>query len=246
MSTYNIEFDFYKFYMENLNNPLFIEAEKKRQILQKLKNTKSANINFKNKKGIIEPFFLEKLNFFFPNEIYTDMVIEHFKSWKTKDGAHSAGIQAYNPYVNEFTDPYSPDFIFKSQKTGMHIDIEIDEPYSLKTKEIFHAYDDLKDGRRNRYFLEKGWFIVRFAEEQIIKSPEACCFLISELIEKITGDDGYLDKFENHKEPIAVAKWEKNDTKMIEENYRENYLKNFAQQWLWCMPQIIVDKMIKH
>lgn len=81
--------------------------------------------------------------------------------------------------LGEFASPYAPDFCFINAATGMHIDIEIDEPYVGDSKEPIHYRG--KDSDRNAFFTQNGWFVIRFSEEQIVKYPTACCTQIEAL-----------------------------------------------------------------
>lgn len=79
---------------------------------------------------------------------------------------------------------YFPDFTFVCEKTGLHIDIEIDEPYSYLEKKPIH-HTETNDDERNRYFLEQNWCVVRFSEKQIIKETDNCVSLIEEIVNSI-------------------------------------------------------------
>ena len=226
---YHERLESYNDFITNQNNPTFIQAEKNRQIRIELMRTSIAKFKSQSKKGLLEQYFLGKLKAYFPDEIYTNMAIEHFKPKKVKFESFLVSHRGYEFYYQE-VNPYTPDFIYKSSKTNMHIDIEIDEPYLIQSKEIIHAADEFFDIKRNRYFVEKGWFVIRFAEEQIIKTPGSCCYVIADLINEVTGDNSYIKKFKSNSKPTPVNKWKKNDIQMVKNKYRESYLKNFAQQ----------------
>ncbi|TEB40545.1 hypothetical protein D0809_30065, partial [Flavobacterium circumlabens] len=100
-----------------------------------------------------ESYFDYKLSKYFKGHIKTKKVIDN--GWKY---------------------PYQPDFILYYQKYNLCIDIEIDEPYAMGSKKPIHFDDD----KRNKFFLSKGWHIIRFAEEQICRYPDLCCKMISE------------------------------------------------------------------
>ncbi len=112
----------------------------------------------KAKKGKSELFFLEHLLMHFP------------------DGEIKANMS-----VGEFIPPYYPDFVYSCSDTNLHIDIEIDEPYTLDEKEPIHFVDN-RDSKRNLYFLDSNWVVIRFCEEQIVNFPEECCLFIKDLI----------------------------------------------------------------
>ncbi|RTQ52317.1 hypothetical protein EJV47_04655 [Hymenobacter gummosus] len=86
---------------------------------------------------------------------------------------------AYRSFDNNY---YYPDFVYR-HPSGLCIDIEIDEPYTGITKEPIHYQG--QDHQRNKYFAEKGWVVVRFAEQQIITQPELCCKLLAEVIAQL-------------------------------------------------------------
>lgn len=124
----------------------------------------SSNLSFsnnktKNKRGRAELMFLSLLYDKFRNQIFVDCKVE-------KENI-----------------VYFPDFILKCEKTNLHIDIEIDEPYSFSEKEPIH-YKGI-DNIRNKFFLEMNWCVLRFSEEQILKYPNECCDFISRVFYSI-------------------------------------------------------------
>ncbi|MGA9379139.1 MAG: hypothetical protein WBV73_10255 [Phormidium sp.] len=105
------------------------------------------------------------LNKLFPNQIYTDVTINN-----------------PNSYI-----PYQVDIAFIDQSLHLYIDIEIDEPDNDETGEL--VYEDVLnfENKRHKLFLDKGWLVIRFAEEQVIRQPESCCKVIANVINKLTG-----------------------------------------------------------
>lgn len=79
---------------------------------------------------------------------------------------------------NKGYSPYRPDFIYIDDNTGIHMDIELDEPYSLTEGLPIH-YIGSNDEERNNYFLSLNWVVIRFTENQITNFPEQCCEFIS-------------------------------------------------------------------
>jgi uncharacterized protein (TIGR02145 family) len=124
---------------------------------------------------------------------------------------------------------YSPDITLIDTQDGLNlfIDIEIDEPYEgvndITSRKPLHYTDS--DIIRNNAISDNGWVVIRFAEIQVHKSPEACCQFIAGVISKINP---------NFKIPIAlniaeklnpVGQWSKEDAiVMSNERYREKYL----------------------
>lgn len=122
--------------------------------------SKAVRSKEEGKRGKSELHFLNKLFSEFGNQIKVDMA-------------------PTNDY--QF---YFPDFTFVCEKTGLHIDIEIDEPYSFADKKPIH-HTETNDDERNRYFLEQNWCIIRFSEKQIIQETDKCVLLIKEIIKCI-------------------------------------------------------------
>ncbi len=157
-------------------------------------------IDFTNSnKGFTENLFEHKLKKYFKQNILKDVVLNDGKSY-----------------------PYQPDFVFRYAKHNLLIDIEIDEPYAYKSKEPIHFYDE----KRNDYFLQKGWSIIRFAEFQITKYPELCCKVIAEHIKNMTGENIWIEGFHELDNLDTIKAWNLIEaSKMASSSYRDTYLK---------------------
>lgn len=181
--------DLYSKYLENLNlyNSNIIKnkeeferelLEFKKQITIKKKEIslgifleylkpeiKSSRINNSKVRGKQELNFLQVLLDSFPNMIFMDKAP-----------------------LNKFGSPiFFPDFTFVCEKTNLHFDIEIDEPYSMENKMPIH-YTQINnhiDENRNNYFLEINWVVIRFSEKQIVQSPLQCIETISSIYDAI-------------------------------------------------------------
>lgn len=79
---------------------------------------------------------------------------------------------------------YTADFAYIDENR-LHIDIEIDEPYAYQTRKPIHFIDCDRD--RNHFFLSRGWIVIRFCEEQIVRYPGACCRAIAQVVFDIYG-----------------------------------------------------------
>ncbi|TRW25351.1 hypothetical protein FMM05_08590 [Flavobacterium zepuense] len=156
-------------------------------------------IDFKNyKTGFSESFFEHKLERYFKNHILKNVVIDDGRKY-----------------------PYQPDYIFYYEEYNLYIDIEIDEPYALSNKKPIHLNDD----KRNDYFLDKGWGVIRFAEIQVTKYPELCCKIISEYIRNITDENIWIEGFHELKSLETIAAWNFDDAnEMASKSYRQTYL----------------------
>lgn len=176
------------------------------QMKKILASTHTANIEYNNVTGRTEAFFLSVLRIHFGNYITTNKVIELFRSSRA----------------------YSPDFIFVDRDSNLHIDIEIDEPYVSSTGDPIHYLEDedlrAVDSSRNAYFMEKGWCVIRFAEEQIIKYPTECCKVIAQVVSDISGNDFFIQQLAHVKDLPQVKHWTKKEAiKMCKRNVRNQY-----------------------
>lgn len=64
---------------------------------------------------------------------------------------------------------YTADFLIVEPTTGLHFDIEVDEPISFTTGDATHFVGD--DDYRNKCFVDANWVVIRFAEEQVSSQP---------------------------------------------------------------------------
>lgn len=173
-----------------------------------LPKTWKANQKFSNpRKGKTEDSFTKELKYYFGNSIKTEFVIEVFHY---KDDVH---------FASKESNAYCPDIIFEHKLTNLCIDIEIDEPYNENN--ALHTISDAKDYERNKYFIERGWVIIRFSEEQIKNEPKSCCKEIAKIIALIAGDKSFINQFENINDLYRHRKWNYDDIpKLREKNYR--------------------------
>ena len=120
---------------------------------------------------------------------------------------------------------YYPDIIVSDGK-GVLFDIEIDEAYSLETKEPIHYLrsqlgdQEQKwisvDNDRNKAFAQDGWIVLRFSETQVMSHPEECAKTISELYSCLHD----YSKFAEYewRDCLVVPKWDISTAKMLAES----------------------------
>ena len=81
---------------------------------------------------------------------------------------------------------YAPDFTLRDEQSGLNLllDVEIDEPYAgtdnPATRVPLHYQG--ADTNRNNAFRNRGWVVVRFAEIQVHRQPNACCRFLAEVV----------------------------------------------------------------
>lgn len=120
---------------------------------------------------------------------------------------------------------YSADFVLYHKPAGLAFDIEIDEPYVGNTGLPHHCSDDPRDNRRNQFFLERNWIVIRFAEWQVVNYPVSCCKLIASAIAQVTGDRSILAPFEDVADLPPHKQWTTKEAKrMVKKKYRDTYL----------------------
>jgi hypothetical protein len=153
-------------------------------------------------RGAAEAQFGTYLNRYFPGKIHAGLTLN----------------------ISNFPHPYTPDFAYIDQGLNLYIDIEIDEPYVYHSGEPTHYVGADKDNRRNNHFINKGWIVIRFSEEQVVCHPHSCCKSIASAIVKITGDNSLLNQFVNVLNLQPIRQWTEHEaTVMAQRKARDNY-----------------------
>ncbi len=146
--------------------------------------------------------FRNYLNTYFPSNIHTGLTLR----------------------IPDFQHPYTPDFAYIDRVLNLYIDVELDEPYVYHTGLPTHFLRASKDTRRNNFFINKGWVVIRFSEEQVVCHPHSCCKTIAQQIAEITGDDLVLSQFTNVQNLKQQQQWTHAEAmQMAEERKRDNY-----------------------
>lgn len=118
---------------------------------------------------------------------------------------------------------YTADFLVVEPTTGLHFDIEVDEPISFSTGNATHFVGD--DDYRNKCFIDANWVVIRFAEEQVSSQPMRCCRFIANAIAGCTGNIRTKEKFSNVARLDKVRQWTKGQAlKLKKSQYRQSYL----------------------
>lgn len=155
----------------------YLERKEKRDELLKndykyicryLVENKKFNINsegfFQNASvGISEDFFSTYLENAFQDKILTGKCVQF-----------SGGYEYY------------PDFIYVDTEKGVYLDIEIDEPYTFKSKKPIH-YGEVDD-ERNKVFTSNYWSVIRFSESQILQYPKECVQTIESYVKYLMSE----------------------------------------------------------
>lgn len=126
-----------------------------------------------------------------PPRGHSEGPFEHYL-WRYFPGKIQTGVML--PRENQASS-YVPDFAYIDLHLGLHIDIEIDEPYTHDTRQPLHYANCPKDQQRNQCFLNWGWIVIRLSEAQIVKQPESCCKTIAGVIATLTDDSSLMLPF---------------------------------------------------
>lgn len=154
--------------------------------------------------GRYERMFGEYLRRYFSNKIQTKL--------KVQNPNYSEGYH------------YTPDFAYIDDQLNLHIDIEIDEPYVYRSGQPTHYLYADKDRRRNDFFNNRGWIVIRFSEEQVIRHPHSCCKTIARQIAEITRDTSILNRFANIPDLRQQPQWtEAEAIEMAQKRVRDKY-----------------------
>lgn len=160
-------------------------------------------MHYKAPKGYSESQFERDLWQYFPTQIHTGLMMPR----------------------HGYDQPYVPDFAYIDTTCNLHIDIEVDEPYTHDTRQPLHHLDSAKDERRNQFFLEAGWVVIRFSEMQAVKVPRSCCKVIASTIASITRDNSIMTLFREVPTLKPEPRWSRKEAQqMAETAYREQYL----------------------
>lgn len=115
---------------------------------------------------------------------------------------------------------YAPDLVIHNG-CSCPIDIEVDEPYEIRTKKEIH-FIGCGDEERNDYFSSNNWFVLRFSENQIKNNLNECVKIVKALIHFIDwGDTSQLFEIEYLLNSISEPRWTKEQARMLAiENFR--------------------------
>lgn len=186
-------------HIQTLQSPDYIQEFRQRLLLEILGHTKPQDgNNSKARRGISEAKFGRHLRRYFGDNIHERLYLN----------------------IPNFPEPYSPDFAYIDRGLKLYIDIEIDEPYTNRQPIHFIG----KDERRNQFFLERGWLVIRFCEEQVIRYPRQCCKVIAQVIADILGDELELSRFKDTPDLPKIKLWTyKEALQMIRNQARDRY-----------------------
>ncbi|WP_249065886.1 endonuclease domain-containing protein [Argonema antarcticum] len=113
----------------------------------------------------LESEFYNQLQQLFPKKIYNNLSIQNPTSYQ----------------------PYCIEIAYFNKLINLHITIEVDMPFYDDTGKPSNQEVLVKENQRHQILLQKGWIVIRFAEEQVVSSPQSCCKVIAEVIDQVVG-----------------------------------------------------------
>jgi hypothetical protein len=126
--------------------------------------------------------------------------------------------------IPNFDYPYNPDFAYIDKEINLFIDIEIDEPYISNNRKPIHYVGYFKDKIRNDFFNNRGWIVIRFSEEQVVRYPHSCCKFIAQQIAEITRNSAITSQFAQTPDLQPQQQWTKKDAiEMATREERDDY-----------------------
>jgi very-short-patch-repair endonuclease len=203
LKTYEIELSRYENECNEQLSPVNVNLYRTKVFHNYLSSAKTPSriINpLEIREGVSESYFYNFLNERFPNKIFRYITIVDFS--------------------------FVPDFIYWDKEKGIIVDIEIDEPYEYTTGEPIHHHQS-NDSYRDTSFTNEGWFVIRFAEKQVISETSYCLDFLSNFIKSIEKVE-----FDNLLSPIfnvtPIEQWTKEEAYALAyRRYRDTYLKDF-------------------
>lgn len=126
--------------------------------------------------------------------------------------------------IPDYSHPYTPDVAYIDLSTNLCIDIEVDEPYAYHNNKAIHYVTSEKDYKRNQFFVNRGWIVIRFSEQQVVCHPDSCCKIVAQEIAQITGDRSVMSILVNIPELPQQKQWtEAEAIQMAARKDRDNY-----------------------
>ncbi|MCT7968949.1 hypothetical protein NG799_21800 [Laspinema sp. D1] len=172
------------------------------EVLREIHVYSHNGINTSVNQGPCEKIIKNKLSQYFPGEIHTCLAFK----------------------IPNYEYPYTTDCAYVNSRSNISIDIEVDEPYIYSSKEPYHYINSWTDEKRNEFFLERNWIVIRFAEEQVARWPLSCCKVVATTINELTGQP-IPETLASQPDLPRIKRWTEAEAKeMAYNNFRNTYL----------------------
>ncbi len=106
------------------------------------------------------------------------------------------GVKLFIPSIDY---DWSPALVYIDPVLNLHIAIEISVPSD-------NAAIIMRDDLAERFLVDSGWIIIKFAQEQILQSSTECCKEFAKLLDRLSFDDTVLPKFADTPDLLIVKR----------------------------------------
>lgn len=106
------------------------------------------------------------------------------------------GIKLFIPSINY---DWSPALVYVDHTLNLHIAIEI----SISSD---NAAIIMRDDLAERFLVDSGWIIIKFAQEQILQSSTECCKEFAKLLDRLSLDPHILTRFADTPDLLMVKR----------------------------------------
>lgn len=219
-------------YKNNLRKELINIEQKLRSRQYKIKVESSININLSAANLLLDSLAEREniYNFTIDDSANKGLSESYFLSYLQKWFSYPWRIIEHCQFQGERYTP-TADFILINDNLKLGIDLEIDEPYTLKESTPIHLLEDRKYIIRDKFFLELGYIVIRFAEYQIAKYPDYCCLHIVRVLNQFLDRDLKISlPHATEIQPLKpqnwrVKAWTQRESQIMAENkIRDRYL----------------------
>jgi len=106
------------------------------------------------------------------------------------------GVKLFIPSIDY---DWSPALVYVDPALNLHIAIEISVPSD-------NAAIIMRDDLAERFLVDSGWIIIKFAQEQILQSSTECCKEFAKLLDRLSFDHNVLPKFADTPDLLIVKR----------------------------------------
>ena len=106
------------------------------------------------------------------------------------------GVKLFIPSIDY---DWSPALVYIDPALNLHIAIEISVPSD-------NAAIIMRDDLAERFLVDSGWIIIKFAQEQILQSSTECCKEFAKLLDRLSFDHNVLTKFADTPDLLSVKR----------------------------------------
>lgn len=106
------------------------------------------------------------------------------------------GMKVFIPSIDY---NWSPSLVYVDPTLNLHIAIEISLPSE-------NAAIIMQNDLAERFLVDSGWIIIKFAQEQILQSSTECCREFAKLLDRLSFDQNILPKFTDTPDLVPIKR----------------------------------------